>query len=366
MHVHVYTGTSKLIGIGDGEWKALSVSFTKGAWSPAPEIESVTMHHGSPGQLTTQSAGSFFQAAELGGAGLAWPNGLAATVTFAAGTDMDAVQIDYASLNTYVVAYEDPTCVPVLQQPCATLPAVYFSSSARQPAVVAFSAASDLLAPPGSASYDVYVFAPAAEFKQVSVGFNAPGSVQSWSFETSSPMQIIQGSEAFGIWRSDGGFLPTGVALTRLTAPADGCVTACIDPSHPNSNAEDTTEVSNFYDVVYVHGADVTPYDPCTSCTYVFGGGDPAECTSSAGASCAANGQTCLAGPPCVCGRASHAPPVSMPMPMPMPISMCTCSCLQQCPCPCVHVRVHVHVHVCVHMDMDMDMDTDMDMGAPS
>ena len=106
-----------------GEWKALSVQFSSGA------IESVTVHHGSPGQITTQHSSRFFHAAELGGMGLAWPNGLAATVTFAAGTDMGAVQIDYTSLNTYVVAYEDPAvCKRAGQEgiacPTVVIPAV--------------------------------------------------------------------------------------------------------------------------------------------------------------------------------------------------------------------------------------------------
>ena len=62
------------------------------------------MHQGGPGQITVQHAGSFLQAAELEGHGLDWPTGLAATVTFAAGTDMDAVRVDSQSRNTYVVA----------------------------------------------------------------------------------------------------------------------------------------------------------------------------------------------------------------------------------------------------------------------
>jgi len=105
----------------EGRWKALSVQFA------GAKIASVQMHQGIGGQITTQHAGGFFQAAELGG-GLDWPNGLAATVTFEAGSDMDAVHIDFASRNTYVVQYEDPMCVPSKGTPCRT--AVHFGDVA--------------------------------------------------------------------------------------------------------------------------------------------------------------------------------------------------------------------------------------------
>jgi len=110
----------------EGRWKALSMQFTGG------RIAAVKMHHGSPGQITAQHAtlrhsGSFFQAAELGGGGLDWPTGLAATVTFEPGTDMDAVEIDHASMNTYVVQYDDPTCVHGRRSQCTT--AVHYGQS---------------------------------------------------------------------------------------------------------------------------------------------------------------------------------------------------------------------------------------------
>jgi len=100
-------------------WKALSVQFAGG------KIASVQMHHGTPGQITAQHAGSFFQAAELGGGGLDWPTGLAATVTFEADTDMDAVHIDYESMNTYIVQHEDHECVQSRGASCR-VSAVYF------------------------------------------------------------------------------------------------------------------------------------------------------------------------------------------------------------------------------------------------
>jgi hypothetical protein len=96
MQVHVYSGAGAVIGVADGAWKTLSVQFRNGA------IASVDMQQGQPGEITAQvgASSAFFQAAELGGAGRVWPNGLAATVTFAPGTDMSAVTNYYASINT--------------------------------------------------------------------------------------------------------------------------------------------------------------------------------------------------------------------------------------------------------------------------
>jgi hypothetical protein len=115
VHVHVDSQNTK----SDDKWKALSVQFAGGT------IDSVEIHHGSPGQISAQHRDSFFQAAELGGAGLAWPSGLAATVHFSASTDMNAVAIDYESFNTYIVhAQDDVNCAATDGAPCAQ--AIYF------------------------------------------------------------------------------------------------------------------------------------------------------------------------------------------------------------------------------------------------
>ena len=117
--VHVSRAdTSDKVG---GRWKAISMQFAGG------KIASIKMHHGSPGQITVQHTGRFFQAAELGGNGLSWPAGLAATVTFEGDTDIAAVQIDYDSMNTYIVQHEDHGCVSSTGTPCRTA-AVYFRS----------------------------------------------------------------------------------------------------------------------------------------------------------------------------------------------------------------------------------------------
>jgi len=308
MHVHVYSSPtgSTVIGVADGKWKALSVQFKGGA------IEAVEMKHGTPGQLSTQISSkmaggkSFFQSSDLGGAGLSWPNGLAATVTFQEGTDMGAITIDYGSMNTYVVSPKDPSCVPNQGKAfCLTAPAAFFNSD-PPPAVVGLSDTEE------SSSYDVYVFAEADGIKQVSVGFSSD-AVAGWKFANAlTPNQVIQGTTDFGIWRTDGKPVPTGVPLTRVVTKKGACdrVANCLDPSHRNSVVEDMSKAARPYSVLFVHGASFSPFNPCESCTYVKGGGDAAACmsTGSSPGTCSAGGSPCFtAAPSCQCDGAGPA-----------------------------------------------------------
>jgi len=276
---YVYVGTSRVLGIDSGKWKTLSMQFTEGV------ITDVDMKLGD-GAITVQQLGGFFQAAELGGNGLTFANGHVATVTFEAGTDMSAVRLDYESINTYVVQPEDPSCVPAVGSACDTAPAVYFSGT-PPPAVVAFSGEAM------STSLGMYVFAQAEYIKQVSVGFTH-SDVDEWSVSnTLADMQIIQADEALGMYRLDGGFVPTGVSLATVGVSNDACVGACIDPDHVNSNVETIDTVGVLYDVMYVFGSELSLYNPCETCGYVVGFGDAAEC--------AADGDTCTAADGALC-----------------------------------------------------------------
>ena len=278
MHVHVFAGPTAVIGVTDGSWKGLSVQFTSGS------ISSVEMHHGTAGQITVQHTSSdpgFFQAADLSGAGLSWPNGLAATVNFEEGTDVSVVNIDYSSINTYVIQLADPTCVSGAGHVCEVAPATYFSDTQHPPSVVAFSGIAD--------AFEVYVFAEASSVMQASIGFSQAASASSWSLEdTLPPMQIVNGNSAFGIWRADGGFVPTGVPLTTLVAVPGACVIDCLDVTNSNSNMEDTSRPARFYDVIFVHGTTLTPASACDRCGYVDSGGDASECAA------ADDGSTCM------------------------------------------------------------------------
>jgi len=120
------------------EWKGMSVQFTN-----AGKIASVQMHQGEPGQIMAQHAGSFFQAAELGGRGLSYPaTGRVATVTFEEATEMGAMQIDYKSMNSYVVLKADPTCKLTRETKCATIFSKLTDSLAAAVAADAENAAS--------------------------------------------------------------------------------------------------------------------------------------------------------------------------------------------------------------------------------
>jgi predicted component of type VI protein secretion system len=90
-------------------WKGLSVQFTGG------KIASVEM---KTGDVQAMKSSTFFMAADLSGQGHQWPLGHAATVTFEADTDMDAVAVDYDSMNTYLVHNTDPKCVPSAKEAC--------------------------------------------------------------------------------------------------------------------------------------------------------------------------------------------------------------------------------------------------------
>ena len=103
-----------------------------------------------------------------------------------------------------------------------------------------------------------------------------------------------------GFWRADGqAGVPTGVPLTRLVVPADTCVPLCIDPAHTNSNTEDLEAWC--YDVVYVYGAELSPYNPCHSCGYVHGGGDAGSCTADGAMCTTVDGAACYSDLPCAC-----------------------------------------------------------------
>ena len=66
------------------------------------------------------------------------------------------------------------------------------------------------------------------------------------------------------------------MALTQLAAPADACVTGCIDPANRNSVTETIAEPAIVYDVIYVHGVELSLYNPCESCD----GAGPYSCLS--------------------------------------------------------------------------------------
>jgi len=125
-------------------WKALSVQFSGGL------IAAVEMPYGAGGKIiTAQHKGSFFQAADLGGSGATWGLGHAATVTFEAGTNMAALEINYGSMNSYVVLQADPHCKPAKGVTCATLmPHIKGGALATPTATLTASPASKLASVP--------------------------------------------------------------------------------------------------------------------------------------------------------------------------------------------------------------------------
>jgi len=134
-----------------GMWKALSAQFRVS--TSAARIETVQMLQGAPGQIVAMHGDSFFHAADLSGAGLAWPMGPVAKVTFAPGTNMGSLQIDYRSTNTYLVQRADASCRPAAGAPCEIVTAMSTLSdpSASAPNA-ATNATTDAHVPEGPAS----------------------------------------------------------------------------------------------------------------------------------------------------------------------------------------------------------------------
>jgi hypothetical protein len=281
-------------------------------------IESIELPNAD--SISSQNGRLFFQAVDLTGKGRSVPNGLAAIVTFKAGTNMSKVSIDYNSENTYVFQNKNPGCVPSLTMMCERLPITRFNSKpifgthrlSAPPAVVVLSGSNgiDIGA---KQEYDVYVFASTPTISQATIGFTHQ-KVKDFSIEPISPLRVFQGAESFGI--ADMTMLvdrvPTGKKVAKLTAPADACVTGCIDPDtqcfktggHCKSSVEASLPPQHrhqMFDVMYVYGATLEMPSLCDSCSYVEGGGDASACKST-GDACEANGKACFeAAPECMC-----------------------------------------------------------------
>ena len=84
----------------------------------------------------------------------------------------------------------------------------------------------------------------------------------------------------------------------------------CIDPSNENSNVEGTE--GNMYDVIFVYGAQLSPYNPCEGCSYVDGGGDAASCVADSNSCATADGKACYVDPPCACDGVGAGAPNSV------------------------------------------------------
>jgi hypothetical protein len=294
MHVYVYAGHTRVIG-PNGRWKTLGVAFTA-PLEDATEIVAVS-DVGSPTTSTGNAAtGGFFQTTDLEGG--TFPNGHAATVTFAEGTDMSTVQIDLTSFNTYLVQREDHDCVPVENQPCGSLPSLYF------------------YVPEGTAGYgfvvftdtnELWAFAQTNEVSQISIQFCSETSTcaDGWVVDvTGFSWQAITNPYSFGIWDGSGGPVSTGTRLATITPTPGACVGPCVDVNAANSNMENVVPFGTpklLYSVVYVYDAPVpTFYNPCATCA------DP-TCQPDGAGGCSLGGTTCYPSVACSCDGVGFA-----------------------------------------------------------
>ena len=145
MQVYAYLGTSRLISASELQWKAVEVGFSNGI------VESVVAEHGLTPQVRH---GVAVAVGDLTGSGLTYPSGLAFSVTFAAGTDMQLVDIDFSSPVTSIIS-DDPS----------THPTVEWSTSGGRVATVVVDA-----------SYQLYAFAPFNPISTIELGLSSSAS----------------------------------------------------------------------------------------------------------------------------------------------------------------------------------------------
>ena len=237
MHVYVFAGSSEVLGVDDGKWKVFSVQFTSGT------IATVEMTVPGSDGLAIQKSGGYFQVAGLGGSGASFANGRAATITFEPGDDISAIMVDYTSMNTYVVQYQERDCVPVAMSPC-NIVTTRFSQGSRPSAVIAFSGE------PNTTEFDIYVYAQADGVRQVSIGFSS--DMSSWSLNNVLSGLTSYGcdpgcltADSFGLSPAAGASVPTGTKLMTLLTTDGACVTGCIDLENLNTNLETVPQTTD-------------------------------------------------------------------------------------------------------------------------
>ena len=203
--------------------KTVEVAFTGGV------VESVVAEHGLASQVRFDSA---VAVGDLSGAGARFPSGLAFTATFAAGTVMGDVHIDYAS----------PTTAIVLSGGTVT-----WSSTPRVAMMV-----QDL-------SRNVYVFTSGPDVSTLEVGLSS--SAAGLSIASLGGLSAQVGPDFFGISRMDGSGVPlyTGVKLALASHMLD------INASHPKS-AVVAADMAPFDSTVFMVG--VAFQNPCDSCSH--------------------------------------------------------------------------------------------------
>ena len=220
MQVYAYLGTSQLIALPSAlQWKTVEVAFAGGS------VDSVVAEHGL--SATIGAGGTVVGVGDLLGSGLTYPSGLAFTVTFASGTLMDGVRIDFASPATSITT-DDPAVYPTVEWSATPAVATVVQDTAQQ----------------------LYAFAPAHDILTIEVGLSSSTSGLSVAPLVGGVSATI-GSDFFGLARLDGQGIPLaqGVALAAASRVLD------IEPDHARTAVVSADIASPFTYVAYVVGA---------------------------------------------------------------------------------------------------------------
>jgi len=236
LSIYAYVGGHEVIQTGDlpNRWQGIQVAFTHGT------IESATSEHGLNVDINPTTR--VVAVANIAGEVSSYPSGLVMEVTFALGTDMDQVNIDFSTTNTLIV----------LGHPYPTLE---WSSTPNVATVVQ------------DEDLKIYLFTTGVPVSTIDIGFygalEAGFSVSKLLNEVSIiPDSSFGGRTFFGILRGDGNSagLPQGVPLavaSRLLTDVD------IDSGDTFVSAVDTSNA--FSAIRFVVGA--VYFDPCSKCT---------------------------------------------------------------------------------------------------
>ena len=280
--------------MGDLPWKSVELAFTGG------KIESAEAEHGLSSFPKLDAVGI----GDMSGSGAVYPSGKALTVTFTADTNMDDVEIDFASSSTAIVGDGYPTI-----EWSSTFPVASIVQDTR---------------------LDVYAFAPGTEITSIEL----ENPTDTLAITPKAPgLSAQMGSGFFGLARLDGSGTPIeqGVPLVStseaLAPDAAGARTSVVKSPVSPAYGYVTIVLGAFF------------FDPCETCGFPAGG-----CTANkAGDACVDEaGSTCfIAEPACACESVQDGPDALIPLCAPEGDGTCgvagVYACLQGAD-PCVPV----------------------------
>ena len=264
--MHAFVGTDPVIEVGgnDRPWKSIEIAFTGG------QVESAEAEHGLSSFPKLDAVGI----GDMSGSGAVYPSGKALTVTFTADTNMDDVEISFASSSTAIVGDGYPTI-----EWSSTFPVASIVQDTR---------------------LDVYAFAPGTEITSIEVA-NPTDTI---AITPKVPgLSAQMGSGFFGLARLDGSGTPIEQGVP---------IVATSEALAPDAAGARTSVVKNPVSPAYSYVTFVLAaffFDPCETCGFPAGGCTANEvgdaCVDEAGSTCF------VAEPACACDSVQGGLPLT-------------------------------------------------------